>query len=78
MINIVLGYLLVSFLFLVRCMLLMQDDIAILESTRSRELKATSKKMLERKKESLVLCLVWPLQIVKAAKDIFLYYKIEK
>jgi hypothetical protein len=75
MINMAVGYLLVSLVFLIRSVLSMEEDVAVIESTRSREQRATSKKMADKKKQELVLCLAWPYQIVKALRSVFLYYK---
>lgn len=75
MIDIVIGYFLVSGVLFIRSVLLIEETILTLKKTRSRELKVTKKQWLDVQKSNILLCLVWPYTLLRAGKTIFLYYK---
>ena len=75
MIQIVSVYFLVSAILAIRSVLSMESDILLLQSTRSREQKVTTRNSLERKRKDLALCVVWPYNVARALRCIFLHYR---
>ena len=78
MINIVIGYFFVSLVVMIRCILSLSESILIMQTTRSREQKVTTRVMISLHKKNLPLSLVWPYQIFIAAKSAFLYFRSAK
>ena len=65
---ILLLYLFVTAIFFSRAILRLEDDIFCHSSSRSRETKALMKRLIERDRVDLLLSLIWPVLLVRAAR----------
>ena len=70
MMTVILLYVLCLVLFLARSILRVQDHLFCLNTSRSRETKAMSKKQLRREIKCLLLSPLWPVLVIRAIKDI--------